>query len=89
MEMKGWIAPFAAGAAFTYAVMKLWKPSIQRLNAKGEPWDGKGRAAPIVVHNGYVYISGQVGWKDKPGGEIDPSIEVQQQQRIINPNPQT
>jgi enamine deaminase RidA (YjgF/YER057c/UK114 family) len=69
----GVAAGFVAGAAL---IKLMSSGGIKRLNAAGEPWDGAGRAAPIVVHNGYVYISGQVGWKEKPGGEIDPSIEV-------------
>jgi len=59
----------ALGAAATLAFQKFTKPGIQRLNKDGEAWDGVGFAAPIVIHNGMVYISGQVGWKDKPQAE--------------------
>ena len=106
-------ACFVGGAAIAYAYNKT-NSGIKRLNAQGNPYDGAGRAATIVVHNGHVYVSGQVshhhahpphnlqspnrvhvaitpsqlaapqltlamrqvGWKDKPGGDIDPTIEA-------------
>lgn len=48
------------GAAAMAVYNKLSKPNITRLNAKGEPWDGKDAkgnnafACPIVIHDGLV-----------------------------------
>ena len=58
----------ALGAAAGILISKLTKPGIRRLTKDGGPWEGfqKGFAAPILIHDGKVYISGQVGWKGDP-----------------------
>merc|ERR1712166_406411 len=75
----------AFGAAAGVLLSKMCKqPGIQRLNKDGEPWNGDSFACPIVIHDGKVYISGQVGWISREKQEIGETIEEQTVKTLAN-----
>ena len=69
----GW---FALGAAAVW----LLKDPGQSANIKR--WGVSPRAAMAVSHGSIVYLSGQVGWIDKPGGAIADTVEEQTRQTL-------
>jgi hypothetical protein len=67
---------FALGAA---AVWFLKDPGQYK---EIKRWGVSPRAAMAVSHGNIVYLSGQVGWIDKPGGEIADTVEEQTRQTL-------
>jgi enamine deaminase RidA (YjgF/YER057c/UK114 family) len=65
----------ALGAAAALFLSK--RGDIQR-------WGVTPRAAAAVSHSGVLYLSGQVGWIGKPGGEIASTVEEQTRQTLKN-----
>ena len=56
---------------------------MQKVQIKNAP-EPKGHYSPAVVHNGLIFVSGQLAIVPETGEEITDSIEAQTEQCLLN-----
>jgi 2-iminobutanoate/2-iminopropanoate deaminase len=49
---------------------------VRKLDYDGQPVKGNPRIAPVVVHNGFIYVSGQGANDNGPAESLDIAIHV-------------